>query len=67
MATGTIKRLVADRGFGFIRGDAGNEEYFFHRSAVRLGTFESLREGQAVTFEVRAAEKGPRAEDVRMA
>jgi len=66
MASGTIKRLVRDRGFRFI-ATGGNEEYFFHRSAVRLGTFDGLTEGQAVTFEARTGEKGPRAEDVRVA
>ena len=66
MASGTIKRLVLDRGFGFIWDD-GNGEYFFHRSAVRLGTFEGLREGQAVTFEIGHSPKGARAEDVRVA
>ena len=38
MASGTFKRLVRDRGFGFIRDDGG-QEWFFHRSAVKAGTF----------------------------
>ena len=45
MANGTIKRLVRDRGFGFIRDDGG-QEWFFHRSAVESGGFEQLNEGQ---------------------
>ncbi len=44
MATGTIKRLARDKGFGFIR-DSGGQEYFFHRSSVE-GSFDSLSEGQ---------------------
>ena len=47
---GTIKRIVSDKGFGFILGSDGNE-YFFHNSACRDTRFDALREGQAVTFE----------------
>ena len=46
MSTGTIKRLVRDRGFGFIRDDGG-QEWFFHRSSVQ-GTFDELKEGQQI-------------------
>jgi CspA family cold shock protein len=63
---GTIKRLVSDKGFGFIAAGDGNE-YFFHQSAVTQGTFESLHEGQAVTFEKGQGPKGPRGENVRPA
>lgn len=61
---GTIKRLVSDKGFGFIAAEDGNE-YFFHQSAVAQGTFDSLREGQSVTFEKGQGPKGPRGENVR--
>jgi len=64
MASGTIKRLVRDRGFGFIRDVSGNE-WFFHRSAVREGSFDHLNEGQRVTFEEEPSAKGPRAGAVR--
>ena len=60
---GTVKRLVADKGFGFIAGEDGSE-YFFHQSAVQ-GRFDSLREGQAVTFEKGQGPKGPRGENVK--
>lgn len=50
MADGTIKKLVSDRGFGFIAGEDG-KEVFFHRSQV-VGDFASLSEGQRVTFEM---------------
>jgi CspA family cold shock protein len=59
---GTIKRLVSDKGFGFIMADSG-QEYFFHQSAC--ASFASLHEGQAVTFQTGQGPKGPRAENVR--
>jgi CspA family cold shock protein len=64
--TGTIKRLVSDKGFGFIAASDGNE-YFFHNSALGGARFDELREGQAVTFERGQGPKGPRAENVRLA
>jgi CspA family cold shock protein len=63
MPTGTIKRLVRDRGFGFIRDDGG-QEWFFHRSSVE-GSFDQLNEGQRVSFEEEPSAKGPRAGSVR--
>ena len=63
MATGTIKRIARDKGFGFIR-DGGGQEYFFHRSSVE-GSFDDLREGQQVSFEEEQSPKGPRANSVR--
>ncbi len=62
--SGTIKRLVSDKGFGFV-SDASGQEYFFHQSACV--SFSSLREGQAVTFQTGQGPKGPRAENVREA
>jgi CspA family cold shock protein len=65
MATnGTIKRMVTDKGFGFVAA-ADGQEYFFHQSAVAGGQFDQLREGQAVTFDTGQGPKGPRAENVR--
>jgi CspA family cold shock protein len=68
MATmhGTIKKLVSDKGFGFIAADDGHE-YFFHQSACTEGGFDQLREGQPVTFEKGHGPKGPRGENVRRA
>jgi CspA family cold shock protein len=63
MAGGVIKRLVRDRGFGFIRDDAG-QEWFFHRSSVQ-GNFDELSEGQRVSFDEEPSAKGPRAGNVR--
>jgi CspA family cold shock protein len=62
---GTIKRLVSDKGFGFVAAGDGNE-YFFHQSACNGVQFDDLQEGQAVTFERGQGPKGPRAEDVRL-
>jgi CspA family cold shock protein len=61
---GTIKRILRDRGFGFIRTSEG-AEVFFHRSALQGLNFDSLREGEPVEFEVVRGEKGPRASGVR--
>ena len=63
---GTIKRLVSDKGFGFILASDGNE-YFFHNSACAQTAFDDLREGQAVTFDASQGPKGKRAENVRVA
>lgn len=63
MPYGTIKRIVRDRGFGFIKGDGGRE-WFFHRSTVQ-GTFDDLDEGQRVSFDEEPSPKGPRAANVR--
>ena len=51
---GTIKRLVSDKGFGFIAAGDGNE-YFFHQSACSGIAFDDLREGQAAGVAGRAA------------
>jgi CspA family cold shock protein len=61
---GTIKRIIRDRGFGFIRSSDG-QEVFFHRSGLVQLNFEGLKEGQAVEFEMERGEKGPRATSVR--
>jgi CspA family cold shock protein len=63
--TGTITRLVSEKGFGFVAATDGSE-YFFHQSACTNARFDDLREGQAVTFERGQGPKGPRAEDVKV-
>ena len=65
MSQGTIKKLVSDRGFGFIEGERG--ELFFHHSAVEGTPFEALHEGQAVNYTEGRGPKGPRAESVTLA
>lgn len=67
MNTGSIKRLVRERGFGFIAGDDG-QEYFFHRSGMDSSLdFDSLNGGERVTFDIERSDKGPRARQVRAA
>jgi len=61
MPSGKIKRLMKDRGFGFIRGNDG-QEVFFHRSSLDGITFESLAEGQEVEFEIEQSPKDPEPE-----
>tara|TARA_Y100001934_G_scaffold259749_1_gene331330 strand:+ start:266 stop:628 length:363 start_codon:yes stop_codon:yes gene_type:complete len=63
MAQGTIKKLIADKGFGFIEGEKG--DLFFHHSAVEGATIETLQVGQEVSYEEGEGPKGPRAENVR--
>jgi CspA family cold shock protein len=60
---GKIKRIISDKGFGFLAAADGTE-YFFHQSACVGVAFDSLREGQDVTFDKGQGPKGPRAENV---
>ncbi|HUT09284.1 MAG TPA: cold shock domain-containing protein [Thermoguttaceae bacterium] len=64
MSQGTIKKLVSERGFGFIEGEQG--ELFFHHSAVQDASFEALHEGQSVNYTEGRGPKGPRAECVSL-
>ena len=61
MASGTVKKVVADRGFGFISAE-DEKEYFFHRSGVDATLdFDRLVGGEKVEFEIEQSPKGPRA------
>ena len=64
MSQGVIKKLVSEKGFGFIEGQRG--EIFFHHSAVQGESFEMLREGQTVEYTEGRGPKGPRAETVKV-
>ena len=67
MTTGTIKKVVSDRGFGFITADDG-KDYFFHRNSLTSSLdFDRLTGGEKVEFEIEASPKGPRATAVRAA
>ncbi len=67
MATGTIKRVISDRGFGFIGGEDG-KEYFFHRNELAESLdFDRLVGGETVSFDVESSPKGPRAVKVTTA
>lgn len=63
MAEGTIRKL-AEKGFGFISGEAG--DVFFHMSSLVDVQFEELSVGQTVQFDIGDGPKGPRAENVRV-
>ncbi len=67
MASGTVKKIVSDRGFGFITAE-DSKDYFFHRDSVE-GTldFDRLNGGETVTFDVENSPKGPRASRVKAA
>jgi CspA family cold shock protein len=64
MAEGTIKRLT-DKGFGFIDTGTG-KDMFFHMSNLEGVEYDSLREGQRVSYTPGQGPKGPRAENVRL-
>ena len=64
MAKGKIRRLMRERGYGFITTQDG-KDLFFHRTALRGVRLESLKEGQSVEFEVEEGLRGPRAVNVR--
>ena len=63
---GTIKKMVRDRGFGFIRGEDG-KEVFFHRSGLNAADYDGLSEGDSVEYVVQEGPRGARAENVRQA
>jgi CspA family cold shock protein len=61
VATGTIKKVVSDRGFGFITADDA-KDYFFHRDALDSSLdFDRLNGGEKVEFDIEQSPKGPRA------
>ena len=66
MHTGKIKKLVRDRGFGFI-SDTDGREVFFHQSSLVEVKMEALNEEQAVEFDVENSPKGPRAVNIKPA
>ena len=64
MPQGTISKVIANKGFGFIEGENG--DIFFHHSALNGATIEALSEGQRVEYEEGSGPKGPCAENVRL-
>ncbi|MEK6727759.1 MAG: cold shock domain-containing protein [Candidatus Omnitrophota bacterium] len=66
MHSGKIKKLISERGFGFI-SDSDGRELFFHQSGLVDVKLSDLTESQDVEFEVENSEKGPRAVNVRVA
>ena len=64
MNTGTVKWFNDAKGFGFITPESGEKDVFVHFSAIQAGGFKSLTEGQRVSFDVTAGDKGPQATNV---
>jgi CspA family cold shock protein len=65
MPEGKIKKVLSEKGFGFIEGE--RDDLFFHHSAVQGVTIEQLSEGQLVEYEIGQGKKGPCATSVRLA
>lgn len=64
MAIGTVKWFNADKGFGFITVDNG-DEVFVHFSEIQGNGFKTLEEGQKVEFDVTQSDRGPQASNVQ--
>jgi CspA family cold shock protein len=64
MSEGKIKRMMRDRGYGFIAG-ADGKEVFFHRSELQDVEFDDLSEGDSLQFEVAQGAKGPQAVKIK--
>jgi cold shock protein len=65
VATGTVKKVISDRGFGFITSDDA-KDYFFHRDALDSSLdFDRLNGGEKVEFQIEQSPRGPRATNVK--
>lgn len=66
MASGKVKKIVAEKGFGFIRPDDGGDDVFFHHSSLVETQIEHLGAGDSVTYDIDEGRegKGPRAVNV---
>jgi cold shock protein len=64
---GTIKTMLKDKGFGFISREGETKDLFFHSKEVNGVSFDELKEGDTVTFEVADGQKGPAAVNVSRA
>ena len=65
--TGTIKKILRQKGFGFINPDDGNDDVFFHRGSLAPRVqFDDISDGDNVQFQVKRGEKGPVAFDLKI-
>lgn len=64
--TGTVKKFLDGKGFGFITPDEGEDDVFFHQSEIIMEGFRTLEEGQRVEFEVEDGPKGLSAKQVKL-
>lgn len=62
---GTVKWFSAEKGYGFITTDEG-EDIFAHFSQIQKDGFKTLEEGQAVTFDIADSDKGKQAENIEI-
>ncbi|MBU1664273.1 MAG: cold-shock protein [Gammaproteobacteria bacterium] len=67
MSTGTVKWFNETKGFGFITPDGGGEDLFAHFSAIQMGGFKTLKDGQRVSFEITQGPKGKQASNIQNA
>ena len=65
MATGTVKWLSSEKGYGFVTPDDGSADVFVHFSAIVGDGYRNLDEGQKVSYEVTQGQKGPQATNVQ--
>ena len=65
--TGTIKKLISDKGFGFITAEGLGKDLFFHSNSLSGVQFTELHEGDAVSFDTEQTPKGPAAVNVQRA
>ena len=65
MATGVVKWFSDDKGFGFVTPDEGGKDLFVHHSAILSEGFRTLAEGQRVSYDAEAGDKGPKAVNVQ--
>ena len=63
--TGTVKKFLDGKGFGFITPDEGEADVFVHQSEVEMDGFRTLTVGQRVEFEVEEGPKGLSARQVK--
>jgi len=63
MTEGTIARLM-DKGYGFISREGEEKDLFFHSNELKDVEFDSLKEGDKVTFDLEDGQKGPQAVNV---
>ena len=64
MNQGTVKWFNPAKGFGFISDDNGGDDVFVHFSAIQSDGFNTLDEGQAVSFDITQSDRGPQASNV---